>query len=93
MSTNNGWSKITSGSITGYVSSQYLSSSSTTNNENSETFVTKYVNSSSGLNVRKGPSTSYSKVTTLANGTKVTVNSTSNGWSKNNFRKCNWVCK
>ena len=82
ISTNNGWSKITSGSITGYVSSQYLSSSSTTNNENSETFVTKYVNSSSGLNVRKGPSTSYSKVTTLANGTKVTVNSTSNGWSK-----------
>ena len=86
ISTSNGWSKITSGSITGYVSSQYLSSSSTTNNTtnngNSETSVTKYVNSSAGLNVRKGPSTSYDKVTTLANGTKVTVNSTSNGWSK-----------
>ena len=87
ISTSNGWSKITSGSITGYVSNQYLSTSSittngTSNNESSQTSVTKYVNASGGLNVRKGPSTSYAKVTTLAKGTKVTVVSTSNGWSK-----------
>ena len=75
ISTSNGWSKITSGSITGYVSNQYLSTSSittngTSNNESSQTSVTKYVNASGGLNVRKGPSTSYAKVTTLAKGTK-----------------------
>ena len=83
-STSNGWSKITSGSVTGYVSSSYLSSTSTSSNSssNAETTTTKYVNTSAGLNVRKGPSTSYSIITKLANGTKVTVRSTSNGWSK-----------
>ena len=84
-STENGWSKIESGSISGYVSSQYLSSTSTgsgSSNSSSTTTTTKYVNSTSGLNVRKGPSTSYSKVTKLAHGTKVTVKSTENGWSK-----------
>ena len=87
ISTSNGWSKITTESVTGYVDSSYLSSSSsssnnTSSNSNSQTSVTKYVNSSSGLNVRKGPSTSYNKITTLANGTKVTVTSTNDGWSK-----------
>ena len=87
ISTNNGWAKITSGSITGYVSEQYLSSNApnggnTSNNESNETAIIKYVNSSAGLNVRKGPSTSYAKIATLAHGTKVTVKSTSNGWSQ-----------
>ena len=92
-STSNGWSKITSGSITGYVNSSYLTSkkpstetssntSNDKNNQTNETSTTKYISASSGLNVRKGPSTSYAKVTTLAKGTKVTVVSTSNGWSK-----------
>ncbi|MCC3868666.1 C40 family peptidase [Terrisporobacter mayombei] len=83
-STSNGWSKITSGSITGYVSSSYLSSSkpSTGNDSNSETSTTKYVDSKAGLNVRKGAGTNYSVITTLNHGTKVTVKSTSNGWSK-----------
>ena len=83
-STSNGWSKITNGSITGYVSSTYLSSSkpSTGNDSNSETSTTKYVDSKPGLNVRKGAGTNYSLITTLSHGTKVTVKSTSNGWSK-----------
>ena len=87
ISTSNGWAQITSGSITGYVSEQYLSSNApnggnTSNNESNETSIIKYVNSSAGLNVRKGPSTSYAKIATLAHGTKVTVKSTSNGWSQ-----------
>ena len=92
-STSNGWSKITSGSITGYVSDKYLSKTPPTvtveentsndkNNQTNETSTTKYISASSGLNVRKGPSTSYSVISTLAKGTKVTVKSTSNGWSK-----------
>ena len=83
-STSNGWSKITSGSITGYVSSSYLTSSKPIDNDESsnETSITKYVDASVGLNVRKGPGTSYSVITKLANGTQVTVKSTSNGWSK-----------
>ena len=87
ISTSNGWAQITSGSITGYVSEQYLSSNApnggnTSNNESNETSIIKYVNASAGLNVRKGPSTSYDKIATLAHGTKVTVKSTSNGWSQ-----------
>ena len=81
ITTSGDWSKITSGSVTGYVSNKYLSSSSSSTGS-SETSVTKYVNASVGLNVRKGPSTSYSVITKLANGTQVTVKSTSNGWSK-----------
>ena len=85
-STSNGWSKITVNGIEGYVSHAYLTSTkpSTSNGSTStpSTTTTMYVTSSSGLNVRKGPATSYSKVTTLSRGTAVTVHSTSNGWSK-----------
>ena len=35
-----------------------------------------------GLNLRKGPGTSYSVIRTLSKGTAVTVHSSSNGWSK-----------
>ena len=83
-STSNGWSKISANGIEGYVSSQYLSATkpSTSNGTSSSTTSTMYVTASDGLNVRKGPSTSYSKVGNLPKGTAVTVHSTSNGWSK-----------
>lgn len=77
ISTSNGWSKIKYDGKTGYVSSKYLSSSAP---ESSNT-TTKYVNTST-LNVRSGPSTSYSVIGTLSSGTKIGVISTSNGWSK-----------
>ncbi|MCC3863260.1 SH3 domain-containing protein [Terrisporobacter petrolearius] len=77
LSTSNGWSKIKYDGKTGYVSSEYLSSSAP---ESSNT-TTKYVNTST-LNVRSGPSTSYSVIGTLSSGTKIGVISTSNGWSK-----------
>ncbi len=86
ITTSGGWSKITSGSITGYVSNQYLSSSqgsdNTSDNDSNETSTIKYVESNISLNVRKGPGTNYSVVTTLSGGTKVTVKSTEDGWSK-----------
>ena len=82
-STNNGWSKITANGINGYVSSQYLSSTNpSSSNESTSTTSTMYVTPGSGLNVRKGPGTNYSRVTKLSKGTEVTVHSTSNGWSK-----------
>lgn len=83
ITTSGDWSKISSGSITGYVSNQYLSSKApSSDNDSNETSITKYVDASVGLNVRKGAGTSYSVITTLSHGTKVTVKSTSNGWSK-----------
>ena len=80
ISTSNGWSKINYDGQTGYVSSDYLSSSA----PESSTTTTKYVNATS-LNVRSGPSTSYSIIGKLTSGTKVEVISTSNGWSKINY--------
>ena len=77
ISTSNGWSKIKYDGQTGYVSSKYLSSSAPESN----TTTTKYVNATS-LNVRSGPSTSYSIIGKLSSGEKVEVISTSNGWSK-----------
>ena len=87
ISENNGWSKILYNNKECYVSSRYLdsesSSSDNSNNNSSNSTIkeTKEVNTDS-LNVRSGPSTSYSKLGTLSKGTKVEVISESNGWSK-----------
>ena len=89
LSTSNGWSKINYNGKTGYVDSSYLKSTlqdSTNDNTNNEiTGTTKYVNTTSGLNVRSGAGTSYSKLGKLEYKEKVTVLSTSNGWSKINY--------
>ena len=58
-------------------------SNSTSTSETTQT--TKYVNTTAGLNVRTGPSTSYAKIATLSYGQSVNVLSTSNGWSKINY--------
>ena len=84
ISESNGWSKILYNNKEAYVSSQYLSkisSGSTDDNTSNTVKETKEVNTDS-LNVRSGPSTSYSKLGTLSKGTKVEVISESNGWSK-----------
>jgi len=88
LSTSNGWSKINYNGKTGYVDSSYLKSTvpgSTDNTNNETTGTTKYVNTTSGLNVRSGAGTSYSKLGKLEYKEKVTVLSTSNGWSKINY--------
>ena len=74
--TSGNWTKVQYNSKTGYIYSDYLVK------EESSSTTTMYATADSGLNVRKGPSTSYSKVGTLSKGTAVTVYSTSNGWSK-----------
>ena len=76
LGSNGGWRKVKYNSKVGYVYKTYISEGSTS------TTTVKYVKCDKSLNVRKGPSTSYSIITSLSNGTKVTVKSTSNGWSK-----------
>ena len=83
ITTSGGWSKINYGSTVGYVSNDYLVDAPSQNNgSNTETTSVKYVKASGGLNVRKGPSTSYAKIGKLSNGAKVDVITTSGGWSK-----------
>ena len=82
ISESNGWSKIVYNGKECYVSSRYLDEESyNSGNVENEAIITKIVNTDS-LNVRSGPSTSYSKLGTLSKGSKVEVISESNGWSK-----------
>ena len=86
-SSSNGWSKISVNGVEGYVSTSFLSStnpstnSSTSNETTSTPTTTMYVTPDAGLNLRKGPGTSYSVIKTLSKGTAVTVHSSNNGLS------------
>ncbi|WP_082881497.1 SH3 domain-containing protein, partial [Lederbergia galactosidilytica] len=88
-SNSNGWSKVTVNGKTGYVSSQFLTGKTNTapskpSAETPEKTETKYVsvNAGSTLNLRNSASSSASIIGSLTNGTAVTVQSDSNGWSK-----------
>lgn len=61
-----------------YININNYTDTSTSNTN----YTVKTVIARSGLNVRSGPGTNYSRITTYAYGTKVKVYSTSNGWSK-----------
>ena len=89
LSTSGEWSKINYNGKSGYVHSSYLQNtvpgSQTSQQPDTNQGTTKYVNATVGLNVRSGPGTSYSKLGKLSYKEKVTVLSTSNGWSKINY--------
>lgn len=96
LSTSGEWSKINYNGKSGYVHSSYLQNtvpgSQTSQQPDTNQGTTKYVNATVGLNVRSGPGTSYSKLGKLSYKEKVTVLSTSNGWSKINYnRKTGYV--
>ncbi len=75
ISIEDGWAKIKYNSKTGYVSNQYLS------DKKVETIQIKYVNATT-LNVRSGPSTTYSIIDTLKQNDEVKVISIEDGWAK-----------
>ena len=86
-----GWSKINYNNKTAYVSSGYLKAVSTsTPDTKPEDTTQKYkeikVVNTDGLNVRKGPSTSYESIGKIDKGTSVEVISESDGWSKINYK-------
>ena len=86
-----GWSKINYNNKTAYVSSGYLKAVSTSTPDTKPEDTTqqykeiKVVNTD-GLNVRKGPSTSYESIGKIDKGTRVEVISESDGWSKINYK-------
>ncbi|WP_257147899.1 SH3 domain-containing protein [Bacillus thuringiensis] len=82
LSEQNGWSKINYNGKNGYISSQYLSKGQVSGGE--EAIGDYYVNAST-LNVRSGAGTNYGIIGALQKGTKVTVLSEQNGWSKINY--------
>lgn len=86
-----GWSKINYNNKTAYVSSGYLKAVSTSTPDTKPEDTTqqykeiKVVNTD-GLNVRKGPSTSYESIGKIDKGMSVEVISESDGWSKINYK-------
>ena len=76
ISVEDGWAKIKYNSKTGYVSNQYLSDKKV-----EEVTQIKYVNATT-LNVRSGPSTTYSIIDTLKQNDEVKVISIENNWAK-----------
>ncbi|WP_307993613.1 SH3 domain-containing protein [uncultured Intestinibacter sp.] len=96
ISESNGWSKINYNGKIGYISSQYVSEvssnpapetnkpSNPTPDNNTSGNTIKEVNTNV-LNVRSGAGTNYSKIGSLTQGTRVSVISESNGWSKINY--------
>jgi uncharacterized protein YgiM (DUF1202 family) len=86
-SQENGWSKVKVNGKVGFVSLKYLTSTKTniipSTQASTAKTTTKYINVSSGsLNLRKSASTSADIVTTIKQGTAVTVYSEENGWAK-----------
>ena len=85
-----GWYKIkTSAGVVGYASNKYIkvdgqvSENTGSNNTTTATAKKTATVTASSLNVRSGPSTAYSIVTTLSRGHNVTIHETaSTGWHK-----------
>lgn len=75
--TNNTWYKVSYNNKVGYIHTNYLAEQVTTPLASNE-----YIVLGSSINVRKGPSTSYARLTTLSRGKRVTVTGKSGNWYK-----------
>ena len=81
---NGNWIKVKYDGTTGYVYKDYVSGYSSSSDNKG---ITRYVNASVGLNVRKGPSTSYGVIGGLSKGAKVEIVEVSTtGWYKIKFK-------
>src|SRR5699024_3319637 len=78
ISKENDWVKVNYNGTVGYVFSKYVSDKTNTDDN---TYITKYVTGNS-VNVRTGPSTSYTSIMKLNKGNKVEYISSSGNWSK-----------
>lgn len=89
LESKNGWHKIKYGNRFGYVSGEYISTSNTnqpqitppSSNGSKSGVVTV-----TSLNVRRGYSSSYSKIGSLTNGNKIDIVESKNGWYKIKYK-------
>ena len=86
ISESDGWSKINYKNTTAYVATKYLDKKSTNTEDTTQQYKEIKVVNTYGLNVRKGPSTSYESIGKIDKGTSVEVISESDGWSKINYK-------
>lgn len=84
---SNGWYKIKYKNTYGYVSGSYVKLDSQQPQPGEDEKIIATGKTTAGLNVRSGPSSNYSKLGTLAKGTKVeVVERYSNGWYKIKYK-------
>ena len=86
ISESDGWSKINYKNTTAYVATRYLDKKSTNTEDTTQQYKEIKVVNTDGLNVRKGPSTSYESIGKIDKGTSVEVISESDGWSNINYK-------
>ena len=86
ISESDGWSKINYKNTTAYVATRYLDKKSINTEDTTQQYKEIKVVNTDGLNVRKGPSTSYESIGKIDKGTSVEVISESDGWSKINYK-------
>ena len=86
ISESDGWSKINYKNTTAYVATKYLDKKTTNTEDTTQQYKEIKVVNTDGLNVRKGPSTSYESIGKIDKGTSVEVISESDGWSKINYK-------
>ena len=98
LASNNGWYQIKyAGNKTGWVSGDYISKGTSSNNSSNTSTSTPASGTAtvtaSSLNVRSGASTSNSVVGKLSRGTKVEILASSNGWYQIKYagNKTGWV--
>ncbi|MFH5835267.1 SH3 domain-containing protein [Proteiniclasticum sp. C24MP] len=77
ISTSNGWARVIYGGSEGYASLSYLKTLSTLPSTGETVMVT-----TANLNMRTGPSISYSIIRVIPMGAEVKVLSTSSGWAR-----------
>ena len=86
--------KCTNGTKSGWVSLDYCSKKSSSTNNTSSSSASKYstgsytVNSNSGINVRKGAGTGYSKVGAAARGVTFNVTKVNGSWGYTSSIRC-----
>ena len=86
ISTNNGWHKIKFNNTTGFVSAEYINTSSGNSNSSTEdTVISTGIVNADVLNVRSSGNISANIIGALYKDSKVEILSTSNGWHKIKF--------
>lgn len=86
--TENGWTKVTIGGVSGYIRSDYVSTSN-----GSTTSQTGYINGTS-VRMRSGPSTTSGILGTYNTGTAMTITGSSGNWYAVSYNGTNgYVCK
>ena len=82
LETLDGWIKITSGDVTGYVSAQYITPGASAPAEEPDAEPREGLVMTSSLNIRSGPGTGYDRIGSLKVGNVITILGESDGWYK-----------